>query len=283
MPPMDPHHRDDPRGHHRGDPAAHDGPEGEVGQGVGRGVGRWEDTADLLGALRGAPLDEDDGAAFKAGMHRRLVAAGAPQRAGVLDAVRHWLSGRPLLVGTAAGTCAGAAAFGALLWLSPPFAAPTTTAGTASIAAPGGAGRGGAGAGAACAPEALAAHGAMAGPKPALARDPGTAGGQVRTQAEVFVVPAGKVAMVQLHFAVPDAVGEAEFSVLLPGGLSFFSDGEALARRSFHWVAPLAAGDNAVPIAVVGRAPGRHRITATATVAGEVVVHEVVLDVQEPV
>jgi hypothetical protein len=104
----------------------------------------------------------------------------------------------------------------------------------------------------------------------------------IEPSVEVFVVPAGKVAMVQFHFAVERAVEEAEFSVLLPAALSFFSDGEALPERSFHWVAPLTEGDNRIPFAIVGQTPGKHRVTATATIAGEVVVHEVVLDVQEP-
>lgn len=229
---------------------------------------------DELGAaladLRDGPLDGDDGAEFRATLHRRLVQAGAPRPAGAWQRLQAWFAERPLAMGSASGVCAGIAAFWVMASVTAgPGSVSQTSQTSQTVAETHNPVRGpatGNGTEVACATPESAAQ---------VAR--------VRTQADVFVVPEGKVAMVQLHFAVADAVGEAEFGVLLPAGLAFFSDGEALAQRSFHWVAPLSAGDNAIPIAVVGRAPGQHRITATATIAGEVVVHEVVLDVRESV
>jgi len=203
----------------------------------------------LLASLREDPAD----GGFSSQLHRRLVQAGAPSAPGALERLRAFMTRRPVLVGLCAGTCAGAAVFFALrLALASPAAQPP-----------------------------------MAHVEPMPERAPtelacAPAAPVVEPSAEVFVIPAGKVAMVQLHFAVDRAVQDAEFSVLLPAALAFFSDGELLDEHSFHWSAPLDAGDNHVPIAIVGQAPGKHRLTATATIAGEVVVHEVVLDVQEP-
>jgi len=206
-----------------------------------------QEDQELRGLLAGLREDAaDDG--FSAELHRRLVQAGAPAVPGAFDRLRAYVGRRPLLVGLLAGACAGAAVFLALR-LAMPVAvlvqAPREVAATEL----------------ACAP---------------------TAAPLIEPSVEVFVVPAGKVAMVEFHFAVERAVDDAEFNVLLPSALSFFSDGELLVERSFHWNAPLSEGDNRVPFAIVGQKPGKHRVTATATVDGEVVVHEVVLDVQEP-
>ena len=69
------------------------------------------------------------------------------------------------------------------------------------------------------------------------------------------------------------------FEVRLPEGLSFWSEGRALPERSFVWRGRLAAGDNAVPIAVRGDRPGRYRVIATAEIDRRRVEHAVVLEV----
>lgn len=208
----------------------------------------------LLSSLREEPVDGDGD--FGAELHRRLVQAGVPPVPGTFERLRSVLGRRPMLVGLCAGACAGAAVFFALRLALPESAPHAPNAQRAPSESPP----------------------LRAVPSPELACAPAPV---VEPSVEVFVVPAGKVAMVQLLFAVDREVQDAEFSVLLPAALSFFSDGEALAERSFHWVAPLTAGDNRVPIAIIGQTPGKHRVTAIATIAGEVVVHEVVLDVQE--
>jgi hypothetical protein len=223
----------------------------------------------LLSELHDEPGD-GLGAGFGASLHRRLASAGPPAPVGVMERVSSWVAARPLTVGLASGSVAGVLVFLALAELR-------TEAADAGGVVPGDR------ASAANQDGAPASNDSNDGPAPTAGVDgacePSERG--LRAGAEVFVVPAGKVAMVQLHFAVDQDVEEAEFGVLLPRGLAFFNDGEALEDRSFHWVAPLSEGDNRIPIAIVGEAPGQHRLTATATVAGEVVVHEIVLDVQE--
>ena len=202
----------------------------------------------LLGTLRQDP--PDDG--FAAQLHLRLAATGLPAEPGVRARFAAWASARPWLVGGLSGALAGVAAFALASALTPrttssaPIARALPTSSQVASAA------------VACAPTG------------------------VETSAEVFVVPAGKVALVQLHFAVDRDIEQAEFSVLLPAGLAFFSAGETVPERSFQWSAPLARGDNRVPLALIGSQPGRHRFAATATIDGEVVVHEIVLDVQGP-
>jgi len=211
----------------------------------------------LLGALREDVADEG----FGARLHQRLAQAGAPREPGAAAALLGWLRERPWLVGATAGAVSGEAAF------------------AISAALAGGDGRA---ARTAAKPEPplpmQPAKLAVACPDPTAQTATPAA---IEASAEVFVVPVGKVAMVQLNFAVDRDVELAEFSVLLPEGLAFFSEGRALPEHAFHWEAPLSQGDNAVPIAVLGARPGRHRLAATATIAGEVVVHEIVLDVKE--
>lgn len=190
----------------------------------------------------------DDG--FGARLHARLVQAEAPRPGGWVGRLREWARAHPLQAGSLAGTGCGAAAFAALLVVWP-----------------------------------AARGGAPAAPEARAQRTPHTCAAPAASalaSAEVFVVPEGKVALVQLNFAVDHDVESAEFSVLLPEGLAFFSDGETLPERTFRWSAPLGHGDNRIPIAVIGTRTGRHHLTATATIAGEVVVHEVILDVREP-
>jgi hypothetical protein len=189
----------------------------------------------------------DDG--FASRLHLRLAQAGAPAPAAWFVRVRAWPRERPMWAGLLVGATSGVAAFALMsAVVSRPIPGGPADVGQQPVAVveP-----------ARCEPQALA-----------------------HVDAEVFVVPEGKVALVQLHFAVERDVESAEFDILLPEGLAFFSDGKRLTDRSFRWVAPLTRGDNRVPIAVVGTRPGLHRLAATATIAGEVVVHEVVLDVR---
>lgn len=187
----------------------------------------------------------DDG--FSARLHQRLVAAGAPRPLGAFERARAFLRDNVSWKAALTGAVAGLLAF-VLLEAAYPRS-------SARVPAPG----------------------PLAASEPArVACEPAA-----EVHAEVFVLPAGKVARVQLEFAVEHAVEQAEFSVLLPEGLSFYSQGEELAQRSFQWTAPLASGSNSIPIAVVGKRAGRHTLAAAATIGDEVVVHEVVLDVQE--
>jgi hypothetical protein len=221
------------------------------------------ELSQLLSQLR-ADTDVADGAGeaeFSASLHRRLVAAGSPAPVGVVQQLTGWLRDRPWAMGTLCGTAAGVAAF-ALMHATLSPTGSSRDAGSSDLVA--------------VAP--VSDELAHAAPQRAVECEPAA-----EAHAEVFIVPAGQVAMVQLNFAVETDVDEAEFSVLLPAGLAFFSEGEALPERAFHWVAPLTAGDNEVPVAIVGQDPGLHRVTATATIDGEVVVHEVVLEVREAV
>ena len=237
------------------------------------------EVAKLLAQLRVDPPDNG----FEAALSRRLVRMETvssdvvePTR---FPTPRPRLWQRPGFVGacwgTAAGAVAGVAAFLLMAQLHDNDRS-TVATGTASPATPGMLREGPTGPG-------TSTH----GPQPhaeavgAPACPPHTT--EVASRAEVVVVPAGKVALVRLHFEVPVQVDEAQFSVLLPRGLSFFSEGEALPDRSFHWTSALTRGENEVPVAVVAQEPGKHRLTATATIDGEVVVHEVVFDVREPV
>ena len=242
------------------------------------------EVAKLLAQLRVDPPDNG----FEAALSRRLVRmetvssdVAEPPR---FPTPRPRLWHRPGFVGacwgTAAGAVAGVAAFLLMAQLHDHDHS-TVATGTASPATPGilQGGPNGPGTTGNAPPRGPAhaeteAAGAPACPPHAT---------DVASRAEVVVVPAGKVALVRLHFEVPVQVDEAQFSVLLPRGLSFFSEGEALPDRSFHWTSALTRGENEVPVAVVAQEPGKHRLTATATIDGEVVVHEVVFDVREPV
>jgi hypothetical protein len=124
----------------------------------------------------------------------------------------------------------------------------------------------------------LAARGTF---RPSLA--PGAAmadGGRARQEVPVRV-PADKVAVIHLTFTAEVLLDDVDFSVSLPDGLSFWSEGVRLADRSFSWRGRLAAGENAVPIAVRGDRPGRYRVKAVARASGHEVEHEVFLEVVE--
>jgi len=92
-------------------------------------------------------------------------------------------------------------------------------------------------------------------------------------------VPATQVAVVRINLSSNVAVQSAQIKVSLPDGLVFWSDGQALPQRSFEWTQPLAAGDNAIPIAVRGQQPGRYTMKVSARMDGEQVEHDVLLEV----
>ena len=106
---------------------------------------------------------------------------------------------------------------------------------------------------------------------------PGTPGA-----AEVAAaVPVSKVAVVRLELTARVAVASASLRITLPEGLVFWSDGQALAQRSFEWTQPLSAGRNEIPIAVRGQHPGRYEVHLSAQVAGEDVEYDVPLEVTQ--
>lgn len=185
---------------------------------------------DVAGDLRALRVDPtDDG--FSAALHRRLVAAGLPDKPPLWR--RLW-SPQPFDLRTlwpAAGVALGAGAF---LLLASPREAPQTVA-------PG--------------------LGLAAAPAPA-------------TQ-----LPATKVAVVRMNLSAEVAVESAQIRISLPEGLTFWSDGQELAERSFEWSQPLEAGHNEIPIAVRGHRPGRYRLTVSALIAGQRVEDVVLLEV----
>ena len=93
-------------------------------------------------------------------------------------------------------------------------------------------------------------------------------------------VPADKTAVIRINFATEVALPDVTFEITLPDGLSFYSQGEKLAMRSFRWQGKLTAGDNPIPIAVRGDRPGLYRVRAGAEAGGTVIEHEVVLEVE---
>jgi hypothetical protein len=98
--------------------------------------------------------------------------------------------------------------------------------------------------------------------------------------APTYRVPSSKVAVIKLNFAATVDVADVDFEVELPEGLAFWSGGQKLAERVFRWPGELRAGDNLIPVVVRGERPGLYRVKARALVAGELVQHEVLLDVR---
>jgi hypothetical protein len=110
---------------------------------------------------------------------------------------------------------------------------------------------------------------------------PTEAGALALRQPAVVRLPADKVAVIHLTFTADVSMDEVDFSVSLPDGLCFWSDGARLADRIFSWRGRLAPGENAMPIAVRGDRPGRYRVRATARAGQHEVEHDVVLEVVE--
>jgi hypothetical protein len=88
-------------------------------------------------------------------------------------------------------------------------------------------------------------------------------------------VPASKVAVVRVNLSAAVAVESADIRVTLPEGLVFWSEGQALAQRSFEWRQPLEPGSNEIPIAVRGQRPGLYHVRVTALVGGTWIDHDV--------
>jgi hypothetical protein len=105
----------------------------------------------------------------------------------------------------------------------------------------------------------------------------GDAGGQAGGPAAVLAT--SQVAVVRLNLSADVAVADARIRITLPAGLSFWSDGQALAQRDFEWSQPLTAGDNEIPIAVRGQQAGRYRIAVDAMVGGQRVEDTVLIEV----
>lgn len=98
--------------------------------------------------------------------------------------------------------------------------------------------------------------------------------------APTYRVPSSKVAVIKLNFAASVDVADVDFEVELPEGLAFWSGGRKLPDRVFRWPGELHAGDNLIPVAVRGERPGLYRVKARALVGGELLQHDVVLDVR---
>lgn len=104
-------------------------------------------------------------------------------------------------------------------------------------------------------------------------------GAPARESIAAVAVPSTRVALVRVNLSAEVAVASADLQVTLPPGLVFWSDGNALAQRTFEWRQPLAAGQNEIPIAVRGERPGRYVVKVTARIGSTVVEHEVPLEV----
>jgi hypothetical protein len=95
----------------------------------------------------------------------------------------------------------------------------------------------------------------------------------------VFRVPQTKLAVVRIDFVAEQAVEDVEFTVVLPDGLRFVSDGQVLSEREVRWRGRLERGSNQIPIAVRGERAGRFAIAARATTTDLAAEHHVMLEV----
>jgi len=186
----------------------------------------------------------DDG--FRASLHRRLVAAGSPQPLDLPTRIWEFIYERPIFTGATVGLVTAVAVF-VLLHSSMLSVASVEQSDE----------------------ENRPSSSAVIEPAP--------------KDIIVHRVPFEKVAVINLHFSAEVSVEDVDFKVSLPQGLSFFSQGETLPMRSFSWKAPLQRGDNPISIAVRGHRPGRYLVQASATVDGEVLMHDVVLELREGV
>ncbi|MFO0585817.1 MAG: hypothetical protein U0229_26335 [Anaeromyxobacter sp.] len=108
---------------------------------------------------------------------------------------------------------------------------------------------------------------------------PGLRGGAGERSAHVTTLPATQVALVRLNLSTEVDVANARIWITLPRELSFWAEGEELPDRTLEWTQALRRGDNEIPVAVRGKAPGRYRIAVSALVGNEQVKDEVVLEV----
>jgi len=212
-----------------------------------------------LALLREEPPADD---AFRAALRQRLSEEGPPSSSvpwhgRARDALGSWRG----LAWPLGGALAGAATFALMALVS----SPTTE--HSLVAAP-------------SVPPSAAPLLAKPGDNLPVAPQPPTpslASGEVAPR---YVVPASKVAVIQLTFNASIAVEGAAFAVTLPEGLSFWSEGERLAERAASWQGDLDAGDNVVPIAVRAERPGQYRIKTRVDVDDEKLEHEIILEAQ---
>lgn len=120
----------------------------------------------------------------------------------------------------------------------------------------------------------LALFFALGGPRPLLPAPPSG-----ERPASATEVPSTKVAVIRLNLVADVEVASAEIRIHLPEGLVFWSEGEALAQRSFGWTQALDAGNNEIPIAVRGYRPGLYRVKVSARIGDEWVDDEIPLEV----
>jgi len=97
--------------------------------------------------------------------------------------------------------------------------------------------------------------------------------------AQVTTLPSTQVALVRLNLSAEVDVESARIWITLPPQLAFWAEGEELPERTLEWTQALRRGDNEIPVAVRGKAPGRYRIAVSALVGEEHVKDEVVLEV----
>ena len=94
-------------------------------------------------------------------------------------------------------------------------------------------------------------------------------------------VPTKGVALIKFHFSSEVAVADVDMQVELPAGLRFWSKGQELEQNAVAWRSGLKAGENTFPVAIFAGKTGTYQVIATAEVDGQVIQHEVVIEVVE--
>lgn len=94
-------------------------------------------------------------------------------------------------------------------------------------------------------------------------------------------VPTQGVALIKFHFSSEVAVADVNMQIELPAGLKFWSKGQELEQNAVAWQSRLKAGENTFPVAISARKEGLYQVMATAEIDGQVVQHEVVIEVFE--
>ena len=188
---------------------------------------------------------------FMSSLHLRLVAQGPLQPQGVRARLTAWIAAHPAFGWPALGAATGVAAFCILFTFFPSVS--RTSGGTVSSQ--------------------IVKNFTIVKPETLP-----TAPAEV---VATYSVPAEKVALIKINFTADVSIQDVTFEVSLPPGLVFWSQGEVLAEQVFRWPGTLDAGDNVVPVAVRGSKPGLYRVKAKAEMFGQVIEHEVVLQVLE--
>ncbi len=92
-------------------------------------------------------------------------------------------------------------------------------------------------------------------------------------------IPQSKVALIKLVFNSEVAVKDVDFSIELPEGVAFWSEGALLEERALSWKGELTPGENIVPVAVRGTQTGQYRVRAKARVGDKLLEHDVVFNI----